>query len=114
MTEETKRVVCRMVAGLVAVDDDFDETERTFIDKVLGQFGVPEEEWDAIFPLLDHDEAEAAIKTLDKSTQKEVFALLTEAAMADGKIVEEERAYLRVVGGAIEMTEQELQECWGS
>ena len=83
MDEKTKRLACRMVAGLVASDEDFDDAERTFLDKVLRQFGVPEEEWDAIFPLLDHEEANETIRALDKVTQKEVFELLLEAAMAE-------------------------------
>jgi uncharacterized tellurite resistance protein B-like protein len=101
MDEQAKRLVCRMVAGLVASDEDFDDSERQFVDKVLVRFGIPETEWDAIFPLLEHDEAEAAMWRLDEAAQKETFELLLEAALADGTVVEAEREYLEIVGRAM-------------
>lgn len=110
MDEESKRVVCRMVAGLVASDEDFDDSEREFVDKVLQRFEIPETEWDAIFPLLEHDEAEAAIRNLDEESQNQTFELLLEAAYADGRIVEAERDYLRLVGRAIGLTDDAVDE----
>lgn len=108
MDEATKRIACRMIAGLVATDEDFSDGERQFLDKVLVQFGIPEEEWDAIFPLLEHDAAEAAIRGLDPIAQKEIFELLLEAALVDGSIVQEERNYIEVVGRAIGLSDEEL------
>lgn len=110
MDERAKRVVCRMIAGLVASDDDFDDSERLFVDKVLARFGIPESEWDAIFPLVEHDEAEAALRTLDESAQRETFELLLQAAHADGHIAESERAYLELVGRAIGLTEEAIDD----
>lgn len=104
MDEKSKRLVCRMVAGLLASDADFDDSERAFVDKVLEQFGIPETEWDAIFPLLEHDEAEAAMWRLDDATQKETFELLLRAAFADGTIVDSEREYLHLVGRTLGLT----------
>lgn len=106
MDERAKRVVCRMIAGLVASDDDFDDSERQFVDKMLVRFGIPESEWDAIFPLVEHDEAEAALRTLDEAARRETFELLLEAAYVDGRIVESERAYLQLVGRAIGLSEE--------
>lgn len=103
MDEEMKRLVCRMVAGLVASDEEFDDAERAFLDKVLRKFEIPESEWDAIFPLVEPDEAASAMRTLDPATQREAFELLVEGALADGKIVAEEAAYMRVIGDAIGM-----------
>jgi uncharacterized tellurite resistance protein B-like protein len=109
MDEATKRVACRMIAGLVATDEDFSDSERLFLDKVLQQFGIPESEWDAIFPLLDHDAAEEAIRELDPAAQKEIFELLIEAALVDGTVAPEERAYIDVVGGAIGLVDAEIE-----
>lgn len=108
MDDETKRIACRMVAGLVASDEDFADSERNFLDKVLHQFGIPESEWDAIFPLLEHEEAEKTIRALDPMAQKETFELLLEAALVDGIIADEERSYLNVIGKAIGMTDDQL------
>lgn len=109
MDEQSKRVVCRMVAGLVAGDDDFDDDEREFVDKMLQRFGIPETEWDAIFPLVEHDEAEAAIRGLDEASQSETFQLLLEAAHADGRIVDSERDYLKTVGRAIGLSDDSVE-----
>ncbi len=110
MDEETKRLVCRMVAGLVASDEDFDDREREFVDKVLKQFGIPESEWDAIFPLVEPEEAASVMAGLDSTAQKEGFELLIEAAMADGKIVEEEVDYISIIGRAIGLSDAELEQ----
>lgn len=108
MDDATKRVACRMIAGLVASDDDFSDSERQFLDKVLHQFRIPESEWDAIFPLLEHDAAEQAIRSLDATAQREIFELLLEAALLDGRIAAAERDYIETVGRAIGMSGDEL------
>lgn len=108
MDEQTKRTACRMIAGLVATDDDFSDAERQFVDRVLSRFGIPESEWDAIFPLLEPDEAEAAIRGLDPAAQRETFQLLLEAARVDGVVSDDERRYLELVGRAIGMSDAEL------
>lgn len=114
MDDQTKRVVCRMVAGLVASDEDFSDSERHFLDKVLKQFGIPESEWDAIFPLVEHDEAVDAIQELDPVAQKETFELLLEAALVDSEVTSEERAYLSAVGVAMGMNDGEVTSRIGS
>jgi hypothetical protein len=108
MDEQTKRTACRMIAGLVAADDDFSESERRFLDKVLERFDIPESEWDAIFPLLEYDEAEAAIRTLAPDAQRETFLLLLDAARVDGVISVDERKYLELIGHAIGMSDSDL------
>lgn len=109
MDEQTRRTVCRMIAGLVSTDGDFADSERAFLDKVLTQFEIPESEWDAIFPLLEHDEAASALAELPKDVQQMAFSLLLEAAHADGVIAPEEREYLEAVGSAIGLDPSELR-----
>lgn len=109
MDEETKRKVCRLVAGMVACDEDFDDRERAFVDKVLTQFGIPEEEWDAIFPLLEADEATATLQSMAPEVQAQAFELLLDAAAADGVIADEEKEYLNVVAKVVGVSEDELE-----
>ncbi len=101
MDDETKRLLCRMVAGLVASDEEFTDSERAFVEKVLGEFGIPEEEWDAIYPLVDPDEARSEIAKLNGTAREMAVNLLVQAAAADGKIVEEELRYLNSVVDAM-------------
>lgn len=108
MDADTSRKVCRLIAGLVVSDDDFAPEEEAFIDRMLERFGIGERE--AIFPIVAHDEAAAEVRALPASVQEEMLVLLLEAAVADGRIADEERAYLRVVGGAMGLDEARVDE----
>lgn len=99
MDLETRHNVCRLIAGLVVSDDDFAPEEEAFIDRMLKRFDVAER--DTIFPIISHDEAAAQMRALSAEVQQEALTLLIEAAAADGRIADEERAYLRVVGEAV-------------
>lgn len=99
MDIELRHNVCRLIAGLVVSDDDFAPEEEAFIERMLQRFGISDRE--VIFPIVAHDEAAARVRELPPAVQQEALALLLEAAAADGKITDEETAYLRVVGGAL-------------
>lgn len=90
-----------MVAGLVASDEDFTDGERAFVEKVLGEFGIPESDWDAIYPLVEPEEARAEISALTGAARELAINLLVQAAAADGKIVAEEVQYLNAVAHAM-------------
>lgn len=103
VNDETKRLLCRMVAGLVASDEDFTDGERAFVEKVLAQFGIPESEWEAIYPLVDPEDARAEIANLNGAARTMAIDLLVQAAAADGKIVAEEVRYLNAVAEAMKV-----------
>lgn len=109
MNEETKRLVCRMVAGLVASDEEFTDSEREFVEKVMGQFGIPKSEWDAIFPLVEPEEASAEIAALNGTARELTMNLLVQAAAADGVIADEEVAYLNAVADAMGVHQQVVE-----
>ena len=96
MDVELRHTVCRLIAGLVVSDDDFAPEEETFIERMLERFGVSDRE--TIFPIVAHDEAAARMRELPPAVQQEAMDLLIEAAAADGKITDEETAYLGIVG----------------
>jgi uncharacterized tellurite resistance protein B-like protein len=93
---ELRHTVCRLIAGLVVSDDDFAPEEEVFIERMLKRFGVSDRE--TIFPIVAHDEAAARMRELPRDVQEEAMGLLLEAAAADGKITDEETAYLGIVG----------------
>ncbi len=101
MDKELSHKVCRLIAGLVVSDDDLDSSEDAFIDRMLLKFGIPQDERDTIFPIVDKTEAKSAMQDLPADVQQEAVKLLLEAAVADGKVVTEERAYLHAVAEAI-------------
>lgn len=110
MDEELRKKVCRLVAGIVVADDDLDEREDAFIDRLMAKFDIPSEQRGELFPIVDAKEAADEIKTLPKPVQDEAFALLLEAAAADKKIVPEERAYIDAVGAALGLDAATIEE----
>jgi len=96
---ELRTTVCRLVAGLVVSDDDFSPEEEAFIERMLARFGIDDRAM--IFPILDRSEAAVSVRALPASVQEEAMTTLVEAAVADGKVVDEERRYLRAVGEAM-------------
>lgn len=109
MEEALRKKICRLVAGIVVADDDLDEKEDAFLDRLLVTFGIPAEQRDELFPIVDRDEAATEIKTLPKDVQDDVFTRLVDAACADGKVVPEERDYLKSVANAIGMPDDVVE-----
>jgi hypothetical protein len=103
-----KHQICRLVAGLIASDDEFEDSERGFVEKVLSRFGIPKTEWNVIFPLIDTEAAAETIRAMTEDTQEVAFELLLGAAAADGKVTEAERAFLLAVADEIEVDEGEV------
>ncbi len=110
MDKDLSHRVCRLIAGLVVSDDDLDEAEDAFVDRLLEHFGIPLAERDTIFPIVDRSEAADAVKSLPADVQKEALTLLVAAASADGKIVKEERDYLHTVAEAMGVSIAEIDE----
>ncbi|APR77438.1 Hypothetical protein A7982_02785 [Minicystis rosea] len=108
MDSALRHNVCRLIAGLVVSDDDFAPEEEAFIERLLKRFGVSDR--DAIFPIVSHDEAAVQMRALPPAVQQEAMGLLIEAAAADGKIVDEERAYLRVVAEVLGIDDASLEQ----
>lgn len=102
MDLDTRQKICQLVAGIVIADDILDEHEEKFLDRLLHSFGI-ESGRDAVFPLVDRDEAAVQIKAMAKDAQDEAMRLLIEAACIDGQIAPEERDYLRAVAAAIDL-----------
>jgi uncharacterized tellurite resistance protein B-like protein len=96
---ELRKTVCRLVAGLVVSDDDLSPEEDAFIDRLMQRFEV--EDRSEIFPIVDRSEAAASVRALPGPVRDEALGLLVQAAVADGKVVDEERSYLHTVGEAM-------------
>ncbi len=101
MDIDARRRVCRLIAGLVVVDDELDDAENAFIDALLARFGLGSEERDALFPIVDASEAARELGALPEGVREEAFGLLIDAAAADKRFVAEERDYLHNVGAVL-------------
>lgn|SRR5689334_5864900 len=102
--------ICRLIAGIVVADNDLDDAEDKFLDRMLVRFGVPATERDMLFPIVDKEEAAVEMRTLPVDIQHETVTLLIEAAAADGKIATEERAYMQAVAEVIGLAPAEMDQ----
>ena len=110
MDKELRTNICRLIAGIVVADDDLEPAEEAFLDKMLAKFEIPASERDAIFPIVDRDEAAATIRALPKPAQAEALTLLIAATAADGAVAPEERAYLDAVASELGVTGADLDK----
>lgn len=110
MDESVRRNVCRLIAGIVVSDEDLSPHEDAFVDRMLVRFGIPLEERQVVFPIIDSSDAAAAMSELEPSVQTEAFGLLIEAAAADGSIAPEELSYLEAVAEVVHVSRDELAD----
>jgi uncharacterized tellurite resistance protein B-like protein len=110
MDESVARRICRLIAGIVVSDDDLAPKEEAFVDRMLVRFGIPVEEREVVFPIIDEEEAVEAIRSLDGPTREEAFSLLIEAAAVDGSIEPEELSYLEAVAEVVGVSRDDLSE----
>lgn len=108
MDNDTRRRLCRLIAGIVVVDNDLDDAESRFVDHMLARFGLGPEERDALFPIIDAGEAAEELKLLPAALQHEGFALLVEAATLDRRYADEERDYLYKVGAVLNVAPADI------
>jgi uncharacterized tellurite resistance protein B-like protein len=110
MDAALSKKICRLVAGIVVADNDLDDAEDKFLDRMLVRFGIPASERDMLFPIVDKDEAAVEMRSLPVDLQHETVTLLIEAAAADGKIATEERAYMQAVAEVIGLAPAEMDQ----
>lgn len=108
LDEDTSKLVCRLITGIVVIDDHLHEAEDKFVDKLLDRFGLDQEERGILFPIMDGKEAGETLRALDKSVQDEAMTLLIEAAAADQEYVEEEREYLHAVAETLGISKEDV------
>ena len=108
MDSKTSRRICQLVSGIIVADDDLDPAEEAFVDRVFRKFGFDAKQRRTLFPIVDRDEAARALQALPHDTRDYTLAVLIEAASADGKIVDNERAFLESMAGALNLTNDEL------
>jgi len=99
-----------LIAGIVVVDDDLDETEDKFIDRMLVQFSLSSEERDALFPIMDEKEAADEFRSLPPDVRFQALDLLVQAAAIDGRYADEEKKYLHAVCEVVGIADDEIDK----
>ncbi len=105
----TRQKICQLVAGVVTVDGKLDTKEAAFVYRVYKGFGIDATPRDAIAPLVDAEAAAMQIQELPRHAQDEALRLVVDAACVDGLIQPQERDYLRAIGSALGISNEDLE-----
>lgn len=105
----TRRKICQLVAGIVTADGKLDTKEAAFVYRVCKSFGIEATTRDAIVPLVDAEAAAMQIQELPRQAQDEALRLVLDAACVDGQIQPQEREYLRAIGSALGISNEDLE-----
>jgi uncharacterized tellurite resistance protein B-like protein len=108
MDEQTRIEICGLIAGMLSSDQGMDVHEAAFLQRVRKNFGVPKGA--AVQPIVDRDQAVAKLLGFSEQAREETLELLIKAAAADGKVAPEERGYLEVIAGSLQIGADELDD----
>jgi uncharacterized tellurite resistance protein B-like protein len=106
---ETRQKICQLVAGIVTSDGKLEAKEAAFVYRVLAGFGVDATPRPAIAPVVDVEAAARKVQDLPRSAQDEALRLVLDAACVDGQIQPQERNYLRAIGSALGISDEDLE-----
>lgn len=108
MDEPTSILVCGLIAGVLASDQDMDVHEAGFLQRIRKRFGIAKGV--PVPPIADPGAAIHKLQELAEDVQEETLELLIQAAAADGKIAPAERGFLGVVAGKLHLEPERLDE----
>lgn len=109
MDAEARTKIVGLIEDVIAADGVVTDAEREFLRRVLERFGMSadrEERTVASAP----GTAMATLRGLDPDAQLRVMALLVEAAVVDGCVAPEERAFLLAAAASLGIDAQALEE----
>ena len=108
MDEETRRALCRVIAGIVVADARLDAREERFLNRLLARFGIDGEVTDCLTPIMEAAEAAEELRGMAWTVQEQALRLLVEAAAVDREYATEERAYLHAVAEVLGVSTDEV------
>lgn len=104
----TRQTLGRLVAGLITSDAKIAPKEATFFYRVVAQLGLDASFRETVVPLRDAEAAADVIAAQPPRAQEEALRLLIEAACIDGQVQPQERGYLRAIGAALRISEEDV------
>ncbi len=100
--------VCRLIAGILIADHELDPKEDEFLDRLLRAMKFPDIERSSIKPVSGKSEAAAMMRRLPPDARDLAFKLLLEAAVADGTVHDDERAYVHTIAEELGMSKDDI------
>jgi len=107
---EQREKIVGLIEDVIAADGVVSDEEREFLRKVLERFGIDaSSRADRLVPSAPGSSV-ATLRALDPDVQVRVMALSVEAAVADGCVAPEERAFLLASAASLGIEAQALEE----
>lgn len=110
MDTAEKVQICKLVALAIMVDVQMTEEEITFLDKLMTQYELTDEQRrDVQNRNFDDDPEQLASEVVSAGGRDVLLTELARAVMADGALVAEEIRLLARVGAALGVTGDDVQ-----
>ena len=110
MEVEERSKVVDLLKAMLAADGVVTSEEREFLRRVVGRFGLSEEDRTGGVVARDPGSIMATLRALAPDVQSRVMALLVEAAVVDGKVTPQERALLLASAATLGIEASALEE----
>jgi uncharacterized tellurite resistance protein B-like protein len=107
---ETREKIIGLIEDVVAADGVVTDEERDFLRRVLERFGMGDSQRPGREAPSAPGSSVATLRALEPDVQLRVMALLVEAAVADGCVAPEERAFLLASAAALGIEAQALED----
>ncbi len=110
MEVEERAKVVDLLKAMLAADGVVGTEEREFLRRVVGRFGLSDEDCSGRVVARDPGRIMETLRGLAPDVQSRVMALLVEAAVVDGKVTPEERALLLASAATLGIEASALEE----
>jgi uncharacterized tellurite resistance protein B-like protein len=107
-TEQIAR--CRLIVSMIAADGEIAEEEKAFLHRTMYRMGLSSEDMKDALDHMAEEEAEAIVKGLDRIERLDFLNDLAFAAMADGHLDENERAYIDLLAKEMSLDAHDVTE----
>lgn len=77
---------CHVVASVLAADGRMDDSERTFLDALMTELGLNDDERNDVIHFENTDGAEDAVQDMPEEQRRRLMDDVLAAVLADGKI----------------------------
>jgi len=94
---DEKLAKCLLYTKVLTADGMITENERAFLDQAMDRFELTPDQRRRVLDLDGWDEAEAALRSLDRSDKERIVSELLDAASADGRLSPLEVAAVRAI-----------------
>ena len=110
MEAEHREKIVGLIEDVIAADGVVSNEEREFLRRVLEKFGMSAQSRRDRMVASAPGSSVATLRSLAPDVQVRVMALLVEAAVADGCVAPEERAFLLASAASLGIDAQALEE----